>query len=69
MNAESSDWKRFIPVSDELNSIYDEIDSLSKQTVFEESCDVAAPLANRHVHIFGSMNEESVIPPIEQQLQ
>ena len=26
MNAESSDWKRYIPMSDELSSIYEELD-------------------------------------------
>ena len=69
MNAESSDWKRFIPVSDELNLIYEELDDLSKQQSFEESDGVPSPLTNRHVNIFDQSVKEDSIPHIEQQLK
>lgn len=69
MNAESSDWKKFIPISDDLNSIYEEMNSLSKLSSFEESSEVLPPLTNRHIHIFDSSEKKSTIPHIEQQLK
>ena len=69
MNAESSDWKRFIPVSDELNAIYEEMDVLSKQQSYEQTDDILSPLPNRHISVFGLQSDESRIPHIEQELR
>ena len=69
MNAESSDWKRYIPISDELNSIYSEMESIAKEESFDKSSEILPPRTNRHIQIFGSTTEEKPAPHIEQQLQ
>lgn len=69
MNAESSDWKRFIPVSDELNSIYQEIDELTKQKSFEQTEEILSPPLNRGFNTFVPIPDQDSTTHLEQELK
>ena len=69
MNAESSDWKRFIPYSDELSSLYDELDSCADFPTVENETDVLPPIASMHYDVFGTANQERPKTHLEKQLE
>ena len=48
MNTDSSDWKRFIPYSEELSSLYDELDTCADRIVPDQDDAILPPLASQH---------------------
>ena len=48
MNTDSSDWKRFIPYSEELSSLYDELDTCADRVVSDPDDSILPPLASQH---------------------
>lgn len=52
MNTDSSDWKRFIPYSEELSSLYDELDTCADRVVPDSDDSILPPLASQHYGAF-----------------
>lgn len=68
MNAESSDWKRFIPYSDELSSLYDELDACAEPSIVENIMDILPPIPSMHYCVFAEASQERKKTYLENQL-
>lgn len=69
MNADSSDWKRFIPYSEELSSLYDELDSCAELPTVENETDILPPISSMHYDVFGTTNQQRPKTHLEKQLE
>ena len=68
MNADSSDWKRFIPYSEELSALYDELDTCSENLYTGETTPILPPNASGHYDLFADANTKCSQSNLEQQL-
>lgn len=69
MNTDSSDWKRFIPTSDELNRIYKELETCMNAPSYEESEKAEPEPTDRSVDIFEDLDLHPKVSHVEQQLR
>lgn len=68
MNADSSDWKRFIPYSEELSALYDELDTCSENLYSSETTHILPPNASAHYDLFADGNTKRSQTNLELQL-
>ncbi|MGYP000118189873 len=68
MNADSSDWKRFIPYSEELSALYDELDTCSENLYSGETTHILPPNASAHYDLFADANTKRSQTNLELQL-
>ena len=70
MNTDSSDWKRFIPYSDELTRIYAELETcMNTPPSWTESEGTLPVLTNRSIDIFEDIDLRPKVSHVEQQLR
>ena len=70
MNTDSSDWKRFIPYSDELTRIYAELETcMNTPPTWTESEGTLPVLTNRSIDIFEDIDLRPKVSHVEQQLR
>ena len=68
MNTDSSDWKRFIPYSEELSSLYDELDTCADRIVPDQADAILPPLASQHYNPMEGEDMGRKETPLEKQL-
>ena len=68
MNTDSSDWKRFIPYSEELSSLYDELDTCADRIVPDQDDAILPPLASQHYNPMEGEDMGRKETPLEKQL-
>ena len=56
MNAESSDWKRYIPMSDELSSIYEELDISANTREYEAEDKIEPAVDGCSYNVFDALD-------------
>lgn len=56
MSAESSDWKRYIPMNDELMSIYEELDNSANTREYETEDAIKPAVDGFSYNVFDSMD-------------
>ena len=68
MNADSSDWKRFIPYSEELSALYDELDTCSENVYAGNETSILPPNLSTHYSLFADANTKRPQTNLEVQL-
>ena len=69
MNAESSDWKHFIPTSDELSSVYEELDLSANKRDYDGKDEVAPVIDGFVYNVFDSLPADDGLTETEMELQ
>lgn len=69
MNAESSDWKHFIPTSDELPSVYEELDLSANKRDYDGKDEVAPVIDGFVYNVFDSLPADDGLTETEIELQ
>lgn len=69
MNTDSSDWKRFIPSSDDLSRIYAELGTCVNTPAWTETEGTLPVLTNRSIDIFEDIDLHPTVSHVEQQLR
>ncbi len=69
MNAESSDWKHFIPTSDELSSVYEELDLSANKRDYDGKDEVAPVIDGFVYNVFDSLPADDGLTETEIELQ
>lgn len=69
MNAESSDWKHFIPTSDALSSVYEELDLSANKRDYDGKDEIAPVMDGFVYNVFDSFPADDGLTETEIELQ
>lgn len=69
MNAESSDWKHFIPTSDALSSVYEELDLSANKRDYDGKDEIAPVMDGFVYNVFDSLPADDGLTETEMELQ